>query len=472
MVEKTDVLVIGAGPGGYPAAIRAAQLGKSVTIVERERIGGECLNYGCIPSKSLISAADFYSKMVNDASKMGIEIEEAKVDMKQLQQWKGKIKKRLVYGVKQLLKSHDVNILMGTAHFLDDHQVKIDQEDGEKTIKAKHIIIATGADFLSLEGFNIDEKEILSAKGALGLDRIPKELVVIGAGYIGLELGTAFAKLGSHVTFVEIMPEIMPKMESSLVKEVKRTLEGLEVDIYTESEAKRVTRQGENMELKVDTKDGTEKISADKILISIGKKATTADLHLEEINIDTDDRGFINVNDQMQTNISHIYAVGDCTGGPFLAHRAMKQGIVAAEAIAGKPSAFDYRAIPAAAFTDPEIATVGMSKEEAEEAGHEVITAQAPFRASGRAMAMLETEGYVKVVIDAESNVLLGVQIVGPHASDLISEAALAIEMGATAEDVGWTMHPHPTLPEMIMEAAESALGKAIHVANVRRNRE
>lgn len=472
MVEQTDVLVIGAGPGGYPAAIRAAQLGKSVTIVEKEHIGGECLNYGCIPSKSLISAADFYSKIEKDASKMGIEVDRAQVDMEQLQAWKDKVKKRLVYGVRQLLKSHDVDILMGTAYFLDDHKIKIDQKEGEKTIKAKNIIIATGADFVSLEGFDIDEEEILSAKGVLDLDQVPNELVVIGAGYIGLELGTAFAKLGSHVTFVEIMPEIMPKMEPSLVKEVKRTLKELEVDIYTESEAKRVTRQDGNMELEVDTKDGTETIPADKILISVGKKATTAGLHLEEINIDTDDRGFINVNDQMQTNLPHIYAVGDCTGGPFLAHRAMKQGIVAAEAIAGKASAFDYRAIPAVAFTDPEIATVGMNKEEAKDAGHEVITAQAPFRASGRAMAMLETEGYVKVVLDAESSVLLGVQIVGPHASDLISEAMLAIEMGATAKDMGWTMHPHPTLPEMLMEAAESALGKAIHVANVQKQQE
>lgn len=471
MVEQNDVVVIGAGPGGYSAAIRSAQLGKSVTIVEKEHIGGECLNFGCIPSNALISAADFYHKLRTEASKMGIAVEGAKVKMEQLQQWKEKVRKRLIYGVKQLLKSHDVDIVMGRARILDEHTVQIGQGEGKKTIQAENIIIATGAEFLSLDGVTIDEENILSAKGALDLDHVPEELVIIGAGYIGVELGTLFAKLGSQVTYIEKMPEIMPKMESPLVKEVKRTLKKLNVEIYTESEVKLLSKDNEKLKIEMETNNETTQLTAEKFLITLGKKASTVPLQ-EKVEINTDKRGFILVNEKMQTNIPHIYAVGDCTGEPFYASQAMKQGIIAAEDIADLPASYDYRAQPAIAFTDPQIASVGMNEEEAENAGHEIITAKASFSASGRALALLQTEGFVKVVVDEDTNVLLGVQIVGPHASDLISEAALAIEMGATAEDVGWTIHPHPTLSEMIMEATEAAMGKAIHVANVRQKKE
>lgn len=465
MIPESDIIVIGAGPAGYTAAIRAGQLGKSVTIVEKQHIGGECLNFGCVPSKAFISAADFYHKIRTDASTMGIDVEHAQVKMARLQQWIEKVTKRLTYGVKQLLTSQDVDILRGTAQLLDDHTVQIDQEGGTKTITAKNIIIATGAEFRSLEGFPIDEDEILSARGILDLVQVPDDLVIIGAGYIGVELGTAFAKLGAHVKYIEIMPEIMPTMDQSLVQDVKRTLNELDAELYTESKAKSLTRESGKLKITVETPNGKEALTGDKVLVSIGKQASTGTL-LEHVEINTDEQGFISVDDQMHTNVPHIYAVGDCTGEPFLAHRAMKQGIIAAEVIADLPASFDYRAIPTAAFTDPEIGTVGMLEDEAKNAGYDVITAKASFKASGRALTLLQTEGFVKVVVDKESNVLLGVQIVGPNATELISEAALAIEMGATAEDLGWTIHPHPTLPEMIMEAAEAAMGKAIHVAN------
>lgn len=465
MPDETDVLVIGAGPGGYPAAIRAAQLGKNVTIVEKNAVGGECVNFGCIPSKALISVADFYDKMVNQTSNQGINIGEVQIDFDKMQSWKDKVRMRMRMGVKQLLKGHGVEIVMGEANFFDQNTVEIDlNKGGHKKIEAETIIIATGTTFRSLKGFEIDEEEILSAKGILELNHIPDELLVIGAGYIGLELGTVYAKLGAKVNFVEIMSEILPTMESSLVQPVKRNLQEYDVDIYTESEAQNVSRENGKLVVDIATENGTEQLSVDKILLSIGKTARIEGLNLEKAGVETDERGFIKVNEQMETNISDIYAVGDCTGPPFLAHRAMKQAIIAAEANVGKPSAFDYQAIPSVAFTTPELATAGLTEEEAKEEGYEVTVGKAPFRYSGRAIAMNETDGFVRVVIDKETNAILGVQIVGPHASELISEAILAIEMGATAEDMGWVMHPHPTLSEMLMEAAESALKKSIHV--------
>lgn len=466
MPEETDFLVIGAGPGGYPAAIRAAQLGKNVTIVEKDAIGGECINFGCIPSKALISAADFYDKMISQASNQGINVEGAHIDFGKMQSWKEKVQLRMQMGVKQLLKGHRVEIIEGAARFLDTSTVEIDvNEGGIKEIEADATVLATGTDFRSLQGFEIDGEDILSAKGLLELNRLPDELLVIGAGYIGLELGTAYAKLGTKVHFVEIMSEILPTMDSSLVQPVKRNLQRHEVNIYTDSEAKTVSHKNDKLVVDVASDDGMEQLHVDKVLLAVGKTARTEQLHLEKASIETDEQGFIKVDEEMETNVSNIYAVGDCTGPPFLAHRAMKQGKIAAEACSGKPSAFDYQAIPIVAFTDPEIATAGLNPEEAKKEGYEVAIGKAPFRYSGRAVAMLETEGFVRVVIDTETNILLGVQIVGPHASELINEAILAIEMGATAEEVGWTMHPHPTLSEMLMEAAESALKKSIHVS-------
>ncbi|RMG25104.1 MAG: dihydrolipoyl dehydrogenase [Methanobacteriota archaeon] len=472
MALETEVLIIGAGPGGYPAAIRAAQLGKKVVIVDKGFLGGECLNWGCIPSKALISASKLYHTINHDAYKMGIMVEKSSINMEKLQEWKNGIVSNLKNGIRQLFKAHKIQYLEGTATLEGRYSAKIKLNDGkEETIRFNYCILATGASFISLPNIKIDEEKILSARGALALSKVPKHLVCIGGGVIGIELGTVFAKLGAKVSIIEFMPEILPGVEKRIVNVVKKKLKALGVEIYTSSEAKTVEILKTKMKLKVKTPKGEMQLEPDKILLSIGKRANTGSLGLEKAGIKTDEKGFIKVDKQLRTNVPHIFAIGDCTGGPFLAHRSTKHGIIAAEVLAGLKSEVDFVTIPTAIFSDPEIAVAGITEEEAKKKGMKVVTSRASFGASGRAMSQLETDGFVKLIADPENNVLLGAEIVGPHASDLISEIALALEMGATVEDVGYTVHPHPTLPEMIMEAAESIEGKAIHVPNVRKKK-
>ncbi|MDH5646141.1 MAG: FAD-dependent oxidoreductase, partial [Candidatus Heimdallarchaeota archaeon] len=339
----------------------------------------------------------------------------------------------------------------------------------KETIKCKDVIIATGSTFISLPGFEIDEKIILSAKGVLELEEVPNHLICVGGGIIGLELGTVWAKLGAKVTIVELMPQLMTGVDKRLVNVVEKRLKTLGVEIYKEAKAKAVKIGKKENLLEIETKSGIIEAKFDKILLSIGKKATTDKLGLSKIGVKTDKGGYIMTDKFQKTNINGIYAIGDCTGVPFLAHKATKQGIIAAEVIAGLPSEYDFKAVPSAIFTDPEIATAGMTESIAKELGYQTHVGMASFAASGRSLTQLESEGFVKIITDAKDGVVLGVEMVGPHVSDLISEAALALEMGATAEDLGFTMHPHPTLPEMLMEAAESSEGKAIHVANRRK---
>ncbi|MFW9992250.1 MAG: dihydrolipoyl dehydrogenase [Candidatus Odinarchaeota archaeon] len=471
MTRKIDVLVIGAGPGGYPAAIRSAQLGKKVIIVDKGYIGGECLNWGCIPSKALISAANLYYKMKEEASEMGITAEKVAVDVNKLQDWKKKVQSRLIGGIEQLLKGNGVEeIVIGTARFVNREQVEIAREDGSKEIiEPESIIIATGASLVPPSGFDIDEKVILSPKGALELDHIPENLVIVGGGIVGMEMATLFAKFGSNVKVIETAPEILQGIDPSMVRFVKKRLKQIGVDIHAESTVKNFKKLKNGiLEIEVSTTKGEEKFTASKILITVEKKAAVQELGLEKNGIKQDEQGFITVNNLQQTNIANIFAIGDCTGQPFMAHKATKQGIVAAEVIAGKPSAADFRAMPGVVFTDPQVAFAGMNEQEAKKAGHEITTGRFSFGASGRALTVMEELGFVKVIADKKSGILLGIEIVGPDASDLISEAALALEMAATAEDLGFTVHAHPTLPESIMEAAEAALGKAIHVMGSR----
>ena len=357
---------------------------------------------------------------------------------------------------------------MGTAALVSKNKIEVYIENGSKQeIEAKNIIISTGASFISIPGFKIDEKDVLSAKGALALDHVPEEMTFIGGGIIGLELGSVYAKLGTKITVVELLDEILPGIDPSLIRILKRKLKKQGVIFHTASSAKGFTKKNNGkLEIDVDTKkQGMIKVSADKILLAVGKRASTNDMGLEKAGVKTD-RGFIIVDSKLRTNISNIYAVGDCTGMPFLAHRATKQGIVAAEVIAGKPSEFDHKSMPGAIFTEPEIAFTGLSQSKAEEQGFEVVTGRVPFAISGKAMAHQLTDGFVKVIVDKKTEVILGVEMVGPDVSNLISEASLAIEMGNTVEELGFTIHPHPTLPEVLMEAAEAALGKAVHVMN------
>lgn len=468
--SKYDLVVIGGGPGGYPAAIRAVQLGKRVAIIDKGTFGGECLHWGCIPSKSLISAANLYHKLQHDAALMGITADNVQINMSTLRKWKISVQDKLVGGIKMLLKKHKITTIYGTASFANRNQVQVDlNEGGERIIDFDQAIVATGARFISLPGFEIDEESVLSAKGLLDLDTLPEELIVIGGGIIGLELGTVFAKFGVKVRIVELTPQLMTGVNPQMVRYVEKTLRKLDVEIFTESRALNYVNKKGKLHLQLQTKNGEKTLTGDKILLSVGKVASTKGLGLEKVGVKLDGKGFIEVDEQLRTNINHIFAVGDITGTPFLAHRATKQGMIAAEVIAGKNSVADYKSIPTAIYTDPEIASTGMSEEEAKAAGYTVVIGQATFAASGRAMTQQEEEGFARVISDADDGVILGVEIVGPHASDLISEATLAIEMGATVEDLGFTVHPHPSLPEMLMEAADAIEGKAIHVPNTRR---
>lgn len=463
MTRKVDVLVIGAGPGGYVAAIRVAQLGRQVLLVDRDKLGGECLHYGCIPSKALISAANLLER-IRRAGELGIEVNVTKIDLSKLQAWKSSIVTRLMGGIVQLCKGNRVDVVHGVGKFLSARQVQIATQEGIEIVEASNVIIATGSRPVQLPGLELDGVTILGSREALELQSVPERLLVVGGGVIGLEIGTLYAKLGSHVTVVEILDQLLPGVDKDLVRVVQRKLEKLGVKVHLKSKVQQVQKLGTHIRVAIAEEQGEFELEVDKVLVSVGRRPNTEGLGLEEAGVAVDERGFIRVDRRQRTNIPEIHAIGDVAGPPFLAHKASREGIVAAEVIAGLPSEADYRALPDAVFTDPEIATVGLSESTAREKGHDYVVGRFPFSALGRALTAGESEGFVKVISEKEGGVILGVQIVGPDASGLISEAALAIEMGATAEDLALTIHPHPTLPESLMEAAEATMGKAIHV--------
>ncbi|AMA72290.1 MULTISPECIES: dihydrolipoyl dehydrogenase [Aneurinibacillus] len=458
---ELDVLVIGAGPGGYVAAIRAAQLGKKVAIVDKAEVGGVCLNRGCIPSKSLISAAKQYEQ-AKEASNIGINVEGVSVDMKKVQEWKQGVVKKLTGGVQTLLKGNGVEIIPGEALFVSENEVRVFHGYDVNRYRFNHCIIATGSRPIEIPALPFGER-ILSSTEALELDHIPEKLLVVGGGYIGIELGTVFAKLGSKVTVLEGMSNILPGFEKQMVQMVRKKLKKLGVEIHTEAMATKSEVTENGVKVTANIKDKEEVFEADYCLVTVGRRPNTDELGLEAINMKLTDRGLIEVDKQCRTNVPNIYAIGDVVAGPALAHKASYEGKVAAEVIAGLPSEIDYMAIPAVVFSDPEMASVGLTEEQAKEEGYKVKTGRFSFAANGRALSVNEADGFVKVVANEEDGRVLGVQIVGPEASDLIAEAGLAIEMGATLEDIALTIHAHPTLSEVTMEAAEAALGHGIH---------
>ncbi len=463
MVRKVEAAVIGAGPGGYVAALRLGQLDVQTVLVERDRLGGECLNYGCIPSKALISTGNAVHRIQN-MEKMGVTLKGLKVDAQKLQEWKQSVVDRLTNGVATLCKAAGVEVVYGTAAFTGPHTLEVTTKEGKTTIEASSIIIATGSEPIPLKGFDVDGERVIYPKQALELTNIPKSLTIIGGGITGLEIGTAYAKLGTKVVVVELLDQLIPGLSLDLVRVIERTLKRLGIEYYVRGKALGVERTEDGVVLAVETPKERFEIVSDILLVSVGRRPSSGSLGLDKAGIELDKEGFVKVDRTMQTNVEGVYAIGDVTGIPYLAHKASKEGVVAAEAIAGLPSEADYRAMPAAIFTDPEIATVGLSEEEAKEQGIEVTVGKFHFRASGRALTHDDLEGFVKVIGDKESHEVLGVQIVGPEASDLISEASLAIEMGATVEDIGLTVHPHPTLSEAVMEAADDVLGRSIHL--------
>jgi dihydrolipoamide dehydrogenase len=462
--ETADVVVLGAGPAGYVCAIRLAQLGKKVTVVEREYMGGVCLNVGCIPSKALIHAGTIYEKLTH-AEDLGITITgKASVNMPKLIKWKESVVTKLTSGVGQLLKAHGCTVISGDANFTGPKSMEVKGKGGTTTLNFSTCVIATGSRPSKLKGFDVDQDRIIDSTGALAQTEVPKTLLCIGGGYIGLELGTFFAKIGTQVTVVEAGPGLLGGVDPELTKVVQRRLEKMGVDIKIKTGVKscKVNKKGVEVTINDGSKDST--LTVDKVLVTIGRTPNSDGIGLERAGVKFDAKGFITVDPQRRTNVPHIYAIGDIAGQPLLAHKGSKEGIVAAEAIAGKKTVYDVVAMPAAIFTDPEVATVGLTEAEAQAKGLQIQVGKFPFGINGRALSVGETEGMVKMIGDAKTGRLLGVQIVGAEASNLIAEATLAIEMGALVEDLALTVHAHPTLPETLMEAAEATLGHAIHI--------
>lgn len=464
-----DAIVIGGGPGGYVAAIRLGQLKQKTLVVEKEYMGGVCLNWGCIPSKALIAAAGLLEK-AHSASEMGISFGQPKVDIPKMQVWKEGIIKKLTGGVQGLVKGSGADIVMGTARLTGAKSVEVTQTDGKKaTFTAnKGIIVATGATPIQIPGFSVDGETVITAREAVSLQSVPKSMVLIGGGVIALELGMVYQKFGSKVTVVEMMDQILPGVDADLVKVVEKTFIQAGGEILTQAKALGCKTSKGSAVVSVEHQGKTRDIECEKVLVAVGFRPNSKDLGLEQAGVKLDPKGHIPTNDLLQSNVPSIYAIGDVSGAPYLAHKASKEGEIAAEVLAGHKSARDWRAMPAAIFTEPEIATVGLSETQAKKDGRKISVGKFPFAASGRAMAVRSTDGFVKVIIDEASHEVLGVGIVGPEASDLISEAALAIEMCAFAEDVALTVHPHPTLGESVMEAFKHSLGEAIHIANRR----
>ncbi|XVH32738.1 dihydrolipoyl dehydrogenase [Haloferacaceae archaeon DSL9] len=465
----TEVLVIGAGPGGYVAAIRAAQKGLDVTLVEKNAYGGTCLNTGCIPSKAYITATDVAYE-AEHAEAMGVHAD-AEVNLSEMREWKDGVVSQLTGGVEKLCKANGVNLVKGTATFADENKVRVahgGEGQGSESIEFEHAIVATGSRAIQIPNFEFDGEYILGSRDALELDEIPERLVVVGAGYIGMELSTVFAKLGSDVTVVEMLDDVLPGYEADVARVVRTRAEDLGIEFHFGEGAKNWAEgDDEGVLVTTETEDGEEaSYGADKVLVAVGRSPVSDGLDLDNAGVETDEKGFIPTDDRGRTNVDHIFAIGDVAGEPMLAHTASKEGIVAASVIAGEPAALDQQAVPAAVFTDPEIGTVGMTADEAEEMGFTPAVGKFPFQASGRALTTGHTDGFVRIVADEETGFVLGGQIVGPEASELVAEVALAIEMGATLEDIASTIHTHPTLAEAVMEAAENAEGRAIHTLN------
>ena len=454
--KHTDILVIGSGPGGYAAAFRAADLGREVTLVDKDpTLGGVCLNRGCIPSKTLLHIAKVLEE-AESLKKMGVTFTKPTIDIDLVRDWKNKVVSQLSGGIGQMAKARKVNTVQAEATFLSDNEVQLKSESSTEIITFDHCVVASGSSSSIIPGIPFDNKNVLTSKTALDLKKIPESLLVIGGGYIGLEMGTVFSALGSSVSVAEFLPNLLPGADPDLVKPLARKLKKEFSEIHLSTKITKV-EQAKSGVMDVTMEKNGEEITKqyEQVLVSVGRRPNTEKMGVDKTNIKVNEQGFISVDKYQQTSVKNIFAIGDIVGNPMLAHKATHEGKVAAEVICGLPAAFDAKAIPAVIFTDPEIAWVGVTETEAKESGIPYEKGEFPWAASGKSLALGRNEGRTKILFDKDTKRTIGVGIVGPNAGDLISEGALAIEMGADAEDISLTVHPHPTLGETFANAAE-----------------
>lgn len=466
-MDKFDVTIIGSGPGGYVAAIRCAQLGFKTALIERyQTLGGTCLNVGCIPSKAMLDSSEHYHNATHTFAKHGIEVKEVKANLAQMIKRKSEVVKQTCDGINFLMKKNKVTVFHGHGSFASKNTVLIKGEKGETMIESGKIIIATGSKPFSLPGIEIDKKRIITSTEALELKEIPKHLILVGGGVIGLELGSVYARLGSKVSVVEYADGIIPTMDKSLGKELQKSLSKLGIEFYlnhkvtgAKSTAKEVTVTAENKEGKA------VEFKGDYCLVALGRKPYTDNLGLDKAGVKVDAKGKVEVDDHLQTNVAGIYAIGDVVRGAMLAHKAEEEGTFVAEVIAGQKPHINYNLIPGVVYTWPEVAAVGYTEEQLKEKGKKYKVGNFPFKASGRARASMDTDGFVKVLADADTDEILGVHMIGPRTADMIAEAVIAMEFRASAEDITRASHAHPTFTESFKEACLDATGKrAIHI--------
>ncbi len=466
MSKTFDLIVIGGGPGGYVCAIRAAQLGlKTACIESRGTLGGTCLNIGCIPSKSLLNLSESYHKAKNEFKKQGIETGEVRINIEKMMSNKDKSVQVLTKGVEFLFKKNKVEYIKGKGVLFSENDVVVYENSNKTSYKAKNIVLATGSQPTSLPGIEIDEKNVISSTGALSLKQVPKSLVVIGGGYIGLEMGSVWSRLGSKVTVVEFLNEITPGMDKEISKEFQKILIKQGINFKMGCKVNKIEKVGEGLSVHFtnNNENKLEKIITDKVLISVGRKPYTEGLNLNKIGIEKDKIGRINVNEKFQTSKKNIYAIGDVIKGPMLAHKAEEEGIAVAEILAGQSGHVNYDVIPGVIYTSPEVAYVGKTEEQLKDLGLNYKIGKFPFLANSRAKVNNETDGFVKILADSKTDKVLGVHIIGPHCGDMIAEMALAMEFGASSEDIARTCHAHPTHTEAIKEAALAVDKRPIH---------
>ncbi len=468
MSDPYDVIIIGGGPGGYVAAIRAAQLGMKVACVEkRGALGGTCLNVGCVPSKALLQSSHHFESASHEFAAHGIKTGKVGLDLKTMMGRKDKVVDDLTKGIEFLLKKNKVDYIIGSGVITSAETVEVSPAKGKKQVlTTENIIIATGSDVAPLAGVTIDEKRIVSSTGALALSAVPKTMVVVGGGVIGLELGSVWRRLGAEVTVVEFLDNILPGMDGEIVKQMTRTLKKQGVKFKLKSKVVAAKAGKSDVTLEIEPRDGgkAEKIKAEVVLVAIGRRPYSDGLGLKKAGVETDKHGFITVGPDFQTNVPGIFAIGDVIGGAMLAHKAEEEGVAVAELIAGQAGHVDYGTIPGVVYTWPEIATLGKTEEQLKEEGVAYVAGKFPFSANSRARANADSEGFVKILADATTDRVLGVHIIGPAAGDLIAEAVAVMEFGGSAEDIARTCHAHPGLGEAVKEAALAVGGRAIHI--------